>query len=93
MIRAHYSDGYVYLSDGRLTVDDFYRSQAKAHALRELSGARHSLCTLELDFKIAEPSGPVSPETFGRPASLEDLENIRDFEGQYEARYGKFTRD
>jgi hypothetical protein len=92
LIRGHYDDGYIYSSEGRLTVDDFFRSQAEAHALRELCGAKHALLNLELIFKIAAPSGTSSVGTPGRPPNLDDIESVRDHGGQYKAKYGRFTR-
>jgi hypothetical protein len=93
LLRRYYRSGCILVPEGKTSLDDFYRLQRAAWARRDQSGVPHSISILEKCFRAESTNKGSFFGGTSEPFDLDNIEGRRDFDGQYEARYGKYGRD
>jgi alpha-amylase/alpha-mannosidase (GH57 family) len=87
LLRRNINNGYFCTPDKDVPIQEFLEAHQEAWEKRQGSGAAHSISILQNS--IVKQALTVYSSS-GLPRNLDEIENCRDHDGQYETKYGKY---
>jgi len=91
LLRRYTKKGNILLPEEIMPLEDFYRLERRAWEKRKKYSVDHSNAILERHFRNENTHRESFFGGKREPRNLDDIERRRDWDGQYEGKYGKHS--